>query len=438
MGAKSKMEEKNKNEIELSPEETEKEEQKKTKKVGPKGSTILTLALSLLASIVMWIVAVDYEAADYEKTFFNIEIEIKGKSELFSATQLQVTYDEALAVDVSVRGKRGKLSSLSSSSFKAYIDVSTIEKEGPSDLLNVEIEPINGVEIISQSLTGVSVKAERRIRKEMEIIPQLGIAQLEGGVEYKLLCDSQSVVITGSESVLNNITSVMAIVNPEPKNISASFKSRCEIVLQSEVEIDMESISISPSHCDVEVVLTKKKSVPLLPMIDGASGVEYNKSFTTEMKKIVICGEPLVIDEIDEIYYDVSYQQVLNLLGTGKKQFDIECDILYPESVSSIDNLEKVNVTVSEASAKIVVSGENIVLENCPKGFSASVGDVEISISGLYEEVNRIKVTDVLITVDLSQNDHLDGTYTGVVHISDANGIIYDKECIANVEYKVI
>jgi hypothetical protein len=385
----------------------------------------------------MWIVAVDYEATDYEKTFFNIEIEIKGKSELFSATQLQVTYDEALVVDVSVRGKRSKLSTLSSANFKAYIDVSAIEKEGPSDLLNVEIEPINGVEIVSQSLTGASVNAERRRRKEMEIIPQLGTAQLEGGVEYQLLCDIKSVVITGSESVLNNITSVMAIVNPEPKNITSSFKSRCEIVLQSEVEIDMESISISPSHCDVEVVLTKKKTVPLLPLVDGAPGVEYNKSFTTEMKKIEICGEPLVIDEINEIHYDISYQQVLNLIGTGKKQFDIECDILYPEGVSSIDNLEKINVTVSEASAKIVIPKENIILENCPNGFVASVGDVEISISGLYEEVNRIKVSDVSITVDLSQNDHLDGTYTGVVHISDANGVIYDKECIVDVKYKV-
>ncbi len=432
------MEEKNNNELELSPEETEKaEDPQKTKKVVPKLSTVLTLVLSLLASVVMWIVAVDYEAADYEKTFFNIEIEVKGKSELFSATQLQVTYDEALVVDVSVRGKRSKLSSLSSSSFSAYIDVSTIEKEGTSDLLNVEIEPINGIEIISQSLTGVSVKAERRTRKEMEIIPQLGTAQLDGGVEYQLICDSKSVVITGSESILNNITSVVAIVDPEPKNISSSFKSRCEIVLQSEVEIDLSSISISPSHCDVEVVLTKKKSVPLVPLIDGAAGVEYNQSFATDMKKVVICGEPLIVDEVNEIYYEISYQEVLNLLGTGKEKFDVECDILYPEGVSSIDNLEKVNVTVSEGSAKIVVPGENIILENCPEGFVASVEDVEILLSGLYEEVNRIKVANISITVDLSQNDHLDGTYTGVVRINNANGVIYSKECITNVKYEV-
>ena len=77
------MEEKNKNNIFESDafEENEKkysDENKDSGKKRPKKNIIITFVLSLLASVVMWIVAVDYEKTDYEKTFTDVDIKIVG------------------------------------------------------------------------------------------------------------------------------------------------------------------------------------------------------------------------------------------------------------------------------------------------------------------------------------------------------------------------
>ena len=208
----------------------------------PRKNIIMTFVLSLLASVTMWIVAVDYEEVDYQKSFTGINVEIIGEDQ----TGMQIELDDGFRLDITVSGKRSQLSTLKASSFTAVVDVSSVNKEGKSDPLQVEIEPINGIKVVSQSMTHLTVMAEKRITDTFEVVPLLGMAQLENGVNYSLICDTQVVTVTGSERVIKSIKRAVAYVNPEPKNITESFKSNCQIVVESDMDIDLSKVSISP------------------------------------------------------------------------------------------------------------------------------------------------------------------------------------------------
>ncbi len=436
------MEEKNKIEIEdsqnadgSSGENAVRNEDSKKRK---RSRAIGTFVLSLLASIVLWIVAVDYEVTDYEKTFTNINVQVKGKTELLGEKGMQVETDDSFRLDVTVSGKRSQLSLLDSSSFTAYIDVSSIEKEGSSQL-KLEIEPINGIEIVSQSSSYLWVKAEKRITQTFNLNALMGTVQLENGVEYELRSSVKEVSVTGSESLLRNVENVVAYVNPEPKNVTESFSSRCKIIIESEGEIDSSLLTVTPEYCDIDVVLTKEKSVPVHFNVEGVEDIDYGASFSFQddkkERKLLVSGEPKIIDSLDEILVNIPYEKIVNRiesLDSGKENFTIEGIVEYPEGVESVDGILVLEVNVNVEKREIAVSGNKVSIDGVPEDFFAQANDVVISVWGLSEELDNITLLDdITISVDVSEKKLEEGSInvSGTVYIQSSACIMYKKEC---------
>ncbi len=432
------MEEKNKNNVFESDSLEEKEafspdDDKGGGKKRPKKNIIITFVLSLLASVVMWIVAVDYEVTDYEKIFTDINIKIVGAEE----TGMQIALDDNLRLDITVSGKRSQLSALKSSSFTALVDVSSVSKEGKSEPLQVEIEPVNGITVVNQSMTHLTVTAEKRVTDTFDIIPLLGTAQLENGVNYSLICDTESVTVTGSESVVKNIKRAVAYVNPEPKNVSVSFKSNCQIVFESDVDIDMSSLNISPLYCGVEVVLTKEKSVPVKIKLDGGAELEYGTSFHPSVTAVLISGEPQLVDQIENINLIIPYEKITNQLGSGKNSFTVRGELVYPENITGMNGETFVDVLVDISTRMETVAGADVVISGCPLGYTVNVSDVEVMLTGLFEEINTIKGDGISVSLDLSEvvPSEREQKVVGNVSIENSYGTVYESECLVNVMF---
>ncbi len=429
------MEEKNKTDMFESDASEVKEasSQKDDGKKRPKKNIIITFLLSLLAAVVMWIVAVDYEGSEYEKSFTGINVKIVGEEQ----TGMQIELDGNVRLDITVRGKRSQLSILKSSSFTAFVDVSSVVKEGKSDPLQVEIEPINGISVISQSMTHLTVNAEKRVTDTFEIIPLLGTAQLENGVNYSLICDTDTVTVTGSESIIKSIKRAVVYVNPEPKNITESFKSHCQIVLESDVDIDLSNINVLPHYCGVEVVLTKEKSVPVKIKLDGGGDVLYNTSFHPAVTALLISGEPKSIDAIEYINLNIPYEKITNQLGSGKNSFTVKGELEYPEKIIGVNGETNVDVLVDISTRVETVRGENVVINGCPLGYTVNVSDVEVKLTGLYEEIETINNSSITISLELSKvvPSEREQKVKGIVSIENPLGTVYESECLVSVAF---
>lgn len=403
-----------------------------------KNHLIMTFLLSLLAAVIMWLFAVDYEVEDYEKTFTNIGIQITGKTELLGATGMQVELEGDVKLSVTVSGKRSVLSSLNASSFTAYADVSGITKEGKSDPLKVKLEPVNGVTVVSQSITHITVVAEKRVTDTFEIVPILGTAQLENGVSYSLLCEIPTVTVTGSESIVKGIKRAVVYVNPEPKNVTSSFKSHCEIVFESDVGIDTSSLVVSPHYCGVDVILTKEKSVPLKIKLEGGADVDYDASFHLAVSSVLITGEPRLVDGVERLNLTIPHEKIKNQLGSGKESFAVKGFVEYPDGISGGYGITEVEVMVDVSERVETVYGENVVINNCPSGYIATASDVEINLKGIYEEMEKINGSDITVTVDLSEiaPSEREQKVKALVNIENSYGTVYEKQCLVTVVFK--
>lgn len=413
--------------------ETASEKENLSGKKKPKKNIIITFLLSLLAAVVMWIVAVDYEITDYEKDFTDINIKLVGAEQ----TGMQIDFDDNVRLDITVSGKRSHLSTLKSSSFEAIVDVSGITKEGKSEPLQVEIESVNGITLVSQSMTHLTVVAEKRVTDTFEVVPLLGMAQLENGVNYSLVCDTKTVTVTGSESIVSNIKRAVVYVDPEPKNVTESFKSNCQIVLESDIEIDMSQLTLSPRYCQVEVVLTKEKSVPVEIKIENGAEIKYEASFHPSVKMVVISGEPRKVDEIDKIYLNMSYDKIKNQLGSGKNSFTVNGVLEYPEQIVSVNGETEISVLVDISTRMETVSGESVVINGCPLGYTVKVSDVEIKLTGLYEEIEVIKSSDITVSLNLSGvvPSEREQKVKGGVIIQNPYGTVYETQCLVSVTF---
>lgn len=406
---------------------------KSKKRKRPRKNIIITFIFSLLAAIVMWIVAVDHEGVDYEKTFTDVNIKMVG----IEQTDMQIALDDNVRLDITVSGKRSQLSTLKSSSFTALVDVSSVTKEGKSDPLLVEIEHINGITVVSQSMTHLTVTAEKRVTDTFDIESLLGTAQLENGVNYSLICNTETVSVTGSESILKNIKRAVAYVNPEPKNITESFKSNCLITFESDYEIDVSKLKISPSYCEVEVVLTKEKSVPVEIKLEGGAELNYNASFHPSVTGVLISGEPKLIDEVENIRLNIPYEKITNQLGSGKTSFTVKGELEYPENISGVNGESEIDVSVDISSRVETVLGSEVDVKGCPLGYRVNVSDVEVKLTGLYEEIETIKASSIKVSLDLSQivPSESEQRVRGQVSIENAHGTVFEEQCFVSVSF---
>ncbi len=398
---------------------------------------LVTFLLSFLAAFIMWIVAVDYDVEDYEKTFNNINVQLTGQSELLSATGMQVKLDGDIRLSITANGKRSFLSKLDASSFQAKVDVSGLTSEGKSDPLKITIEHVNGITVTSQSMAYVTVTAEKRVSDSFEIVPLLGTAQLENGVEYSLSCGAETVTVTGSESIIKNIKRAVVYVNPEPKNITESFKSQCEILFESDVDVDFSSLVVSPQYCSVDVILTKEKSVPAEIKLEGGADLEYGPSFHPSVKTFLIVGEPKDVDKIESIYINIPYEKIKNQLGSGKTSFTVKGIPEFPSGIEEVNGIKEVEVTVDVSSGAKNVFGEDVHIINCPLGYTVNVSEIEIKLTGLYEELEAIDSSQISVSLDLTGvvptvNEQ---KVRGTVLIDNSYSVVYESKCLLSISF---
>lgn len=428
-----------KNKENNSPENENRESENGFEKVKDKRKNyyIVTFLLSFLAAFILWIVAVDYDVEEYEKTFNNINVQLTGQSELLNSTGMQVKVDGDTRLSITVSGKRSFLSKLDASSFLAKVDVSGLTAEGKSEPLKIEIEQVNGITVTSQSMAYITVTAEKRVSDSFEIIPLLGTAQLENGVDYSLLCGTETVTVTGSESIIKNIKRAVVYVNPEPKNIRESFQSQCEIVFESDVEIDFSSLSVSPQYCSVDVILRKEKSVSAEINLEGGADLEYGASFHPSVKSFLIVGEPKEVDKIESIYINISYEKIKNQLGSGKNSFTVKGTVEFPNGIEEVNGIKEVDVTVDVSSSAMTVLGEDVHISNCPLGYTVKVNETEIKLIGLYEELEALDSQNIEISLDLTGVvPTVSGQKVrGTVIIKNSYSVIYESKCLLSVSF---
>lgn len=127
---------------------------KKNKKVN-----IFAFILCVAAAFMIWVFAMNAQNNNYTKTF-DIEIEVVNKENLLTNTGLSVFGLTENKASITIQGKKTDVQKYTEKDFRAYIDLSSIDKVGYVSISVAVETPNNTVSVASLDTKSITVYAD--------------------------------------------------------------------------------------------------------------------------------------------------------------------------------------------------------------------------------------------------------------------------------------
>ena len=365
-----------------------------------------TLRLFCVAmSFALWFFVVQLENPITRKTFYNIPVNTEDKGEKLQSNGLTlVNDDEPVMVNVVVEGRRTAIAGLNSDTIAASLDYSGISQEGDVTLpINVSFQDKTLKEIsVNRDTITVSIKKFTNKTLQINIVTK---GELPNGYMVgNKNANPNQVVIEGPTSELEKIASAEVIVDISNAKGKIVFQSKYELLDFYGDTIKSANLLKEVEDITATVEVNKVKKVPvILDYSNTAKGLNMDSvTKTVEPESITISGYDYVVDLIDEIKLppiDISRQE-------GRKEYTL--DILMPEGVNNMSNVQKaeVTITVPEANKELVqVPTEKFTITNKPGNWTVEVLTtvMDIYVRGLPDIISTITADNIIGTLDLSK-----------------------------------
>jgi len=381
--------------------------------------------VSLLFAIVLWFVV-----NPVKTVHLSIPLNIINESELKDKNISIKNNDFPHSIDVEIIGRKEILNDITSESFEAFLDFSKI-KSAEDNSISIDgpnyIGKESGIFISSINSKAVNVQLERIVQKTLKV-DLVTTGNLQKGFKVLSMASSpNSVSLEGTESMMNSIGSVKAILNLNTINKDSLVKISCRVY-----DINGKEISELNKNLSVDVTIKVAKEVQLNLILIGKSAPGYvfvsgiispNKVLITgprntlkgitelntlpfnisnikrnmvETTKIQIPEGVSLVNQTSDVTISVTVEQLIN------KEFDISSNSI---SLINTNINNDLSYIVPPASLKIKIRGTHNQLQN----LNLSSFKPNINVTGLLEGIHKVPLQLTLpSTVRLAQNYTVD------------------------------
>jgi YbbR domain-containing protein len=378
------------------------------------------ILLSIVLAVILWFYVTGLENPSQTTSFRSLPLQVRGietNLKLVSTTSLPT-------VDVSLQAPQNVLSTLQAGDIHPFINLSGL---GPGvHRVSVQVESDGG---IGKSLSNLSVspsdvqiqlevQATRTFPVEVEVIgsPALGYLPELPQVE------PSQVSITGSESAISRIASVVVTVDVDEK-ASTQRGFRTPVALDSAGQ-EIPGLTFTPSSVQVTVPIKGSLSNKLVPVrvpIVGNPAPGYSvDDIKIEPTNVTLCCTPgNILDEIESVTTaPVSISGTTSTVITTTQLILPAGVQLSPGQSSTIT----VTVSVSTFDTTWQLSAAPVV-EGLPPGYAAvlSPTSIDLTLSGTFAQFQALTPTDVRATINVSSLGA--GTYELAPQVTIPNDI---------------
>ena len=222
---------------------------KKSKKVN-----IFAFIVCVLASCLIWIYVMNTQNTEYTKTF-TLGVDVINAEELLKDSNLSVYGVSKRNVTVTIKGKKSDVRKYSEKDFRAYIDLSTIEKKGLMTL-NVAVEtPSAALSVVTVDPTAVEVYADTMTTKTLALMPR---CEEEDKLVLSLGAEDVSVKVSGPSTYMENLSYAAVYIPYSEKYSVADNVSTSDIRLFSADDTELSSLYMTFSK---ETVVVRVDSI---------------------------------------------------------------------------------------------------------------------------------------------------------------------------------
>lgn len=375
---------------------------------------VLSTILAVTIAFILWVYVITVVSPNSEDTFYNIPVVLQGEPMMESYGLMNVT-ENIPTVTLKLSGNRSDLNKVNSSNITVVVDLSKVYEAGthhlrysisyPGDI------PSGAFKEESRYPGTITLEVERKIKKEVPVnINYLGELSEDFIVdmENKIL-DNNTVMVSGPESVVEQITQAVIDVDLTGKNVSFSDNYRYTLCNEAGEPVDAKKVETNVAQINLTLYIERLKELPLVvTVVSGGGATEETSQIKIDPATVKVFGSDLVMEKLTEINLGT-----INL-GEQLEDADMEFAIELPEGVKFMDpdvQVAKVSLKFPNLTTRVMtITAFQAV--NVPEGTEVEflTKSLDITIRGEKNLLKNMVTADVIVTVDLT--DAQLGNYT--------------------------
>lgn len=366
---------------------------------------ILWIVLSLLASLVIWIYLNGTQQEEIEIDLRGVEVVFEGADTLQDTREYIIANVDNYSVDVTIRGTRVNIGSLSASDVKAVIDVSGITNTGYNSRTYTLRFPdrvdADAVTLVSSSPSVIGFDVTRMTTKAVPVECVFTGSTAEGYIYDGIEWEPTTVRISGTESQLADVATAYIEIAYMDMDSSRTVDVPYTLVDSEGNPVSTEGLEFDTDTVSVTVNINMTKQVPLTVSANyGAGATEDNTRVTVSPENIMISGDASVVESIN-------YISVATIDTTSfSASFTDEYDIILPEGVENLTGTTTADVTVEVLNLETrSFTVSNINVTGLPEGYSADVitQSLAVTLRGSAADLDSIRTENLSAVADLSE-----------------------------------
>lgn len=377
-----------------------------------KKSLTNNIGLKLLAFIfafMLWLLVVNIDDPVDTKTFDDIPVSIEYTEVVTQDQRSYQVLDGTDTVSVTVSATRSVLEKISAENIVATADMRELYLESQ---IPIEITiPGYEFETATASPRNVQVKIEQNKSDTFPITVTTTGTVRDGYVLGNVQADPERVTVNGPESVIDQISKVVAEVNVSGLSSDSSIDAVLTYYDEDNNEISAEQLANNLGTTGVKVNVTLYHTARIPVTVDtsevtAADGYSISEvSWTPE--EIQLAGEEEVLDALEEIRIPADAIDITSISQRTEKTVDITPYL--PEGTRLVDeNGNNILVTARvarEGTKSFDIPVGSITVNNLDDALTVSGygsgDDLEVHIGGPQEQLNSLELSDLAVSIDL-------------------------------------
>lgn len=262
----------------------------------------ITLSISLLSAILIWIYVVYQINPIFETTVRNLPVSYVKYSDAFTTGKLVVASENVETANVKIKGKRSNLSKLSKEDIICTVDMSGVTSSGTHKIpIGVSFNA-SGIELVSKDPYSVIVAVDDVITNELAVDVTSRGKPGEDFVLDELEYGVNKVRISGPETLVKKVKKARVIV--DVTNKVESFSGRYKIILEDKEGnlLPEAGITKNISYIEVKSNILYQKQVNVVAELSHTKTSD-GKTVTANVvpEKVKLIGNRSVLTDIDNV-----------------------------------------------------------------------------------------------------------------------------------------
>lgn len=407
-----------------------------------KWRSVLWMAISLLASLLLWVYVTESEGENIERSFPGVQVRFDGESTMRDTREMIVSDDSTTSVKVTLTGSRRALSALSSADLSAVIDLSPITRTGNYQLAPTISFPsrtdTSAIASIVIDPDSVSFYVDKLDKKTLEVRGVFNGSTAEGYSADPLSFSPSTVIVYGPGKVLDTVDAAYVEVNRTDVDRTLSFDSTFVLLDAEGNEVESDALSYNTEQVNVTLPVRAVKEVYLtVELVPGGGATEKNVRWSLEPGSITLLGDAEVLSGVNSI--TVARIELAQVEDAMQETYRVEL----PNDTELIVGARETTLTLELQdleTAYFTIDKSNISFINVSEGYTALAEDSldKVRIRGSHAVLEQLSDLNIRAVADLKNYGTATGRFTVPVQISINGASASEVGAVGNYEIVAI